>query len=672
MANVDIIKFLTDVIVSGDLVVLGNNTAESADQILVKGALTVINADNLAVTNTQLGTVIRTGKSTEEVITPISNENAIVNNESYHIDCEKGIAGSGDRIEDGDAYHQFWISLVNIPANSKFKLKVVGNLKKSYSCYPAITDSIDGSGYIPLTSSDSIGMHQFDAGEYLFDPAPLFEQIPEADRYLDSLYLCLSASSIEMLTPSKGSDYGIVYDPTIDSIRLGLGVYDTDNNAFTFGSGEGYPIAIRDLSAEDNGRITYWDAASFCLKSSPLYIKDGLVYIDDSDPSTPNLPVNALENIKLTTDLYTYTKVGLAQKASNKVITTDGSGSDIGTKNPGRLGQAGDTLKHVFDIVFGVEQDVQPNINTGNVKLTAIAGTTSYGSSTAEVGTTIPATDVTITFTLSNSATASDGYRCGTTKTKGLQTFYYPVTKQDAGNSKTADLKITLPSGKTATMVSGGGTLVAGANTNVLYCNFNDNKQVKIKIALAKGEVTTSSQTRYGQISATVKLGKAQKENSLTAGTEITKFLTYLGNDATTTSYYTGGDKSATAGAYTIVPGKYYSYYLASALTTLSTDTAKPVTTATRFTTETINIPCSDSSHIWFLMAPGTTGKKKIQYEPFSNTWVDCFGGDTDKTEGPTSVALKLESGKVITAVGYYTTAKAAADSNLKYKIINA
>lgn len=354
--------------------------------------------------------------------------------------------------------------------------------------------------------------------------------------------------------------------------------------------------------------------------------------------------------VKLAEDLYTYTNIGKITGASNT--------------NPKLIASAGSTLKSVFNKVFGEQVDTEPS-PSNNASLDVAAGTTSYGG--GEYGTTVNATDVNITFTLYNSGTATYGYRCGDNKTTGNQTFYYPVTKQS-----NADIVITLPVDKTATVVSGYGTLVSsskgtGSSTNnILYCNFNSDKKVRIKISLPKGSVTTSSQTRFGQISASVTLGAAQKENQLTSGTAITSFLTFLGKDAANNSKLSGGTKSGTAGSYTISAGSYYNYYLTSTSTSLS----NPVTTATMYSGSSVSISCSDASHIWFLLPPGTSGSKSIQYEPFANTWVDAFGGATDTTVGPVDVSLKLDSGETATYKGYYTSAKAAAGSNLNYKIV--
>lgn len=55
--------------------------------------------------------------------------------------------------------------------------------------------------------------------------------------------------------------YGIMYDPQSDSVKLGLGSLDEDNN-FTFNQGEGLPIAVRDDSAAFTDKhVIIWDAA---------------------------------------------------------------------------------------------------------------------------------------------------------------------------------------------------------------------------------------------------------------------------------------------------------------------------------------------------------------------------------------------------------------------------
>ena len=414
-------------------------------------------------------------------------------------------------------------------------------------------------------------------------------------------------------------------------------------------------------SKKDAGSLD--DSALYLTPEQPLVIKltenattegtDKFTY-DGSEEKTVTIKTTDAD-IKLSEALYTYAPIGKAQKASNNVI---GSGSAISNTNPGKLGDAGDSLKSVFNVVFGTQQDQQPTITTSGVTLNVSAGTTSYGG--GEYGTAVAATDVTITFTLDNSATAQYGYRCGSTKTTTSNAaFKYAITKQSG-----ADIKITLPTSQTASssMVTDGAYV--SASSNILYCNFNSSNKVSIKINLSAARVGTGQQTRYGQISASVTLGAAQTSS----GTTITKFLTYLGNDATSTTALSGGTKSNTAGPYTISAGSYYPYYLTSTSTSLSSDTNNPVTTATKFdstsTSSAVSATLSSNAYVWFLLPPAASGSKTIQYEALGQ-WYSFDGGTT----GPSNVALKLNSGLTVTYKGYRTTKQAAAGTT-SFKIV--
>lgn len=57
--------------------------------------------------------------------------------------------------------------------------------------------------------------------------------------------------------------YGIVYDPTSDSVKLGIGKSDA-NGRFTFNANEGQPVAIRDDSSKfTNNNLVKWDGESY-------------------------------------------------------------------------------------------------------------------------------------------------------------------------------------------------------------------------------------------------------------------------------------------------------------------------------------------------------------------------------------------------------------------------
>lgn len=361
---------------------------------------------------------------------------------------------------------------------------------------------------------------------------------------------------------------------------------------------------------------------------------------DGSEAKTVTIKTTDAD-IKLSEALYTYAPIGKAQTASNNVI---GSGSAISNTNPGKLGEAGDSLKSVFNVVFGTQQDQQPTISTSGVQLKVSVGTTSYGG--GEYGTAVAATDVTITFTLANSATAQYGYRCSSTKTTTSNaTFKYAITKQNG-----ADIKITLPTGKTASsnMVTAG-TYVS-ASSNILYCNFNNSNKVSIKIRLPGGSVSTSQQTRYGQISASVTLGAAQTSS----GTTITKFLTYLGNDATSTTALSGGSKSNTAGPYTISAGSYYSY------SKLDTAATAPTSGATRQSNSDCDNTYNYSAGKYLWLYSRSSGKKIQTY--VAGSWADVT------TSGRTSITLTLSSGGTATYYAYRTD-KFTATGSARYRL---
>lgn len=456
---------------------------------------------------------------------------------------------------------------------------------------------------------------------------------------------------------------------TVDS--TGINHADTSSQASVTANGRKY---ITGVTLDTYGHVTGLTTGTETVTDNNQKVKTGSVTFGANDvvefKASSNVSIsgdatnktitisatnsNTDKDIMLSETLYTYTPIGKAQTASNTII---GSGSVISNTNPGKLGDAGDSLKAVFNKVFGTQQDQEPNI-TNNVKLTAnVTGATSYTS--GEYGEVIDENYIDITFTLANTGTAPYGYRCEDAKTTGSQTFYYPINKQSTGTLLlTADLKITLPSGEKATssMVTAG-TFVK-ADNNVLYCNFTGDKQVSIRIKLPAGSFTDEPHTRYGQITGGVTLDDATNS----AGTKIDSFLTYLGKDAKDNSKLSVENPGKSIGPYTISAGSYSPYYLASASDSL-TSVAKNV--ATKFTSgSAVSIDCATDSYIWFLMIPGTSGSKTIQYEALGQ-WYDFNGGTT----GPVDVSLTLNSGATATYKGYHTNKQASAGTT-KFKII--
>ena len=64
------------------------------------------------------------------------------------------------------------------------------------------------------------------------------------------------------INKNASATYGIMYDPTDDTVKFGEGTLDADNK-FVFKTGEGHPLAIRADSANfTDAHLVRWDAAS--------------------------------------------------------------------------------------------------------------------------------------------------------------------------------------------------------------------------------------------------------------------------------------------------------------------------------------------------------------------------------------------------------------------------
>lgn len=64
------------------------------------------------------------------------------------------------------------------------------------------------------------------------------------------------------INKNENATYGIMYDPTDDTVKFGEGTLDADNK-FVFNNGEGHPLTIRaDSAAFTDAHLVKWDAAS--------------------------------------------------------------------------------------------------------------------------------------------------------------------------------------------------------------------------------------------------------------------------------------------------------------------------------------------------------------------------------------------------------------------------
>lgn len=229
------------------LTVKGTSTIENSTEVVVKDALIVLNPEGEAAEATLLGQVILTGEQ-------ISTEPSGTISGEWKID-------------------------------ENLLLQSTRSIQQKFSdCV-----SLSGSQYYGLYNDS--GMFTF--LDYSGDPTRFY--------YKNDSW---SLSSITLIfnTPNKVSQefidwmnevavrqdtpiynekaYGILYDPAEDVIKLGLGVYETASDTFSFSDDQGLPIAIRDFSVDEDGRLVIWNAEKACLEAAPVFIqgKNSLVH----------------------------------------------------------------------------------------------------------------------------------------------------------------------------------------------------------------------------------------------------------------------------------------------------------------------------------------------------------------------------------------------------------
>lgn len=72
------------------------------------------------------------------------------------------------------------------------------------------------------------------------------------------------------INKNANATYGIMYDPTDDTVKFGEGTLD-ENNKFVFKDGEGHPLAIRaDSSQFTDGYLVKWDEATMSFVQANL------------------------------------------------------------------------------------------------------------------------------------------------------------------------------------------------------------------------------------------------------------------------------------------------------------------------------------------------------------------------------------------------------------------
>lgn len=181
----------------------------------------------------------------------------------------------------------------------------------------------------------------------------------------------------------------------------------------------------------------------------------------------------------------------------------------------------------------------------------------------------------------------------------------------------------------------------------------------------------TPSFTAGSKAINSVKIGTTSGGDDLYSGTTastgtaitLTNSKTY---DGTTGGaiYCTLSDGSTTATKSATVNYAYYPYAIASTDASLTAVTSGAIKANSTTLSTAISLSPDVNSYIWFLLPPGTTGNKTIQYEALGQ-WYEFDGG----TAAPVDVALKLNSGVTVTYKGYRTN-KMAAPGTTAFKIV--
>ena len=318
------------------------------------------------------------------------------------------------------------------------------------------------------------------------------------------------------------------------------------------------------------------------------YVKEALDNFE-----IPSAEINE-ETLVLKSDLYTYVDIG----------NITGVNKSVGEK----VADKGKTLKDVFTAVFGTKQDTDPTISD-QTKVQETQSTTLFGG--GEVGTTVNSTTATYKIQLSNTGSASYGYKCIDGQTYNSSTFYYPIKKQNG-----ADVKITLPTlpdGITKDDIKATIGSIVSSDSNILYCDFS-NKVLEISITLPSDKVSNSQKTRFGAISYEIQFENARKtENN--SDTEITNFLTYLGENYTNgASKLTHNTETGSSNAWVISKGSYYNYAFADG-ETVNENTKRTIDDRT--TTGTYKVTTTFGQYAWILTRSSITSIKSNNIEMF-------------------------------------------------------
>lgn len=176
------------------------------------------------------------------------------------------------------------------------------------------------------------------------------------------------------------SAFGIVYDPSVQELKAGLGTL-SEENEFTFSSGEGYPITLRDSDGDlVDGNVVMWDNVGKRLTDSGIVAN--LIALQNGTYEGMTVG-NATNSVNATNDgsgqniASTY-----ATKAENNAKYTKPDGgipkSDLSADVQTSLGKADTALQSVPLATSSIVGGVKPATKTS--EMTQSVGVDSNGA----------------------------------------------------------------------------------------------------------------------------------------------------------------------------------------------------------------------------------------------------------------------------------------------------
>lgn len=120
-----------------------------------------------------------------------------------------------------------------------------------------------------------------------------------------------------LINTDSTNTYGLVYDPSAGTVKLGLGTYNSTTKKFAFNSGEGLPVVVRDDStAWTNGHYAKWDSTKNAFVDGGLMptIPSNYVTTDSTQTITGAKTFNNAVVFK------GVTKIGNTQYATDKIV----------------------------------------------------------------------------------------------------------------------------------------------------------------------------------------------------------------------------------------------------------------------------------------------------------------------------------------------------------------